>query len=325
MPDVKHRLLQYLLTLWIVLTANFLLPRMLPGDPLTALLDPENSDYVFDAQVRAALEAYYGLDRPLPEQYARYMVGAITGDMGQSIRLNRPVRELVATHLPWTLLLATTALGMATGLSIIAGVEAAWRRGSRTDQALVILSVITSNAPVYFVGMMLLIVFGVRLRWLPLAGGKTPFAHYTTLFAAVTDLGRHLILPAVTLTLTLTGGRFLLVRNSMLSILGEDFMHVARAKGLSPRRLKWGHGLRNAILPFIAHMAAHASIAVTGAVFIETLFDYPGMGRLIFEAVGARDYPVIQGAFLVVSTVVLTANLLGDLLNRYLDPRLREI
>ena len=126
------------------------------------------------------------------------------------------------------------------------------------------------------------------------------------------------------LTLALLGSKFLLVRNNMVGILGEDFMLVARAKGLKPARLKWSHALRNALLPFVAHLAAHAALAITGAVFIETLFQYPGMGRLIFEAVGARDYPVIQGVFLVVAVVVLSANLLADGLNARLDPRLAE-
>jgi peptide/nickel transport system permease protein len=321
---VKRRLLAYLLTLWVVLTLNFLLPRLMPGDPLSALLDPESSDYVFDAEVRAALGAYYGLDRPLLAQYTDYLKGAVTGDLGQSIRLNRPVSELLAAHLPWTLLLTCTALGLASLLGLLGGAEAAWKRGSVADRLLTAASVVAGNAPVYFVGMMLLIVFGAKLGWLPLAGGRTPFAHYDSRLGAAADIGRHLILPALTLTLTLLGIQFLLVRNNVVAILGEDFMLVARAKGLRTARLKWGHALRNALLPFVAHLAAHAGLAITGAVFIETLFQYPGMGRLIFEAVGARDYPVIQGVFLLVAVVVLSANLLADWLNARLDPRLAE-
>lgn len=321
---VKRRALSYVLTLWAVVTINFLLPRLLPGDPLAALLDPENSEYVFDTQVRAALEAYYGLDRPLPVQYGRYLLGAVTGDLGRSIRLNQPVGELIRTHLPWTLLLTGTALVLASLVGLLGGTEAAWKRGTLADRLLTGASVVAGNAPVYFVGMVLVIVFGAELGWLPLAGGRTPFARYDTALAAAADVGRHLLLPALTLTLALVGGKFLLVRNNVVSVLGEDFMRVARAKGLPEGRLKWAHALRNALLPFVAHLAAHASMAITGAVFIETLFNYPGMGRLIFEAVGARDYPVIQGVFLVVSAVVLTANLLADVLNARLDPRLRE-
>ncbi|MEJ2208005.1 MAG: ABC transporter permease [Anaerolineae bacterium] len=319
---MKSRLLAYTFTLWLVLTLNFLLPRLLPGDPLSALLDPESSDYVYNADARAALEAYYGLDRPLPAQYLAYLKGVVTGDLGRSIRLNRPVGELLAAHLPWTLLLTGTALGLASLLGLLAGTEAAWRRGTAADRLLTAASVVAGNAPVYFVGMILLIVFGARLGWLPLAGGRTPFAHYDGPLAAVLDVGRHLLLPALTLTLALLGVQFLLVRNNVVGILGEDFMLVARAKGLRPARLKWGHALRNALLPFVAHLAAHAGLAITGAVFIETLFQYPGMGRLIFEAVGARDYPVIQGVFLLVAVVVLSANLLADWLNAHLDPRL---
>ena len=321
---MKARIFAYLVTLWVVLTLNFLLPRLLPGDPLAALLDPESSDYVFNAEVRSALEAYYGLDQPLPVQYATYLAGVVTGDLGRSIRLNRPVGELLAGHLPWTLLLTGTALGTASLLSLLVGAEAAWKHGTVTDRVLTTASIIAGNAPVYFVGMMLLILFGAQLGWLPLAGGRTPFARYDDAWAAIMDVGKHLILPAVTLTLSLLGAKFLLVRNQMVGILSEDFMLVARAKGLKPARLKWNHALRNALLPFVAHLAAHAGLAITGAVFIETLFQYPGMGRLIFEAVGARDYPVIQGVFVVVALVVLTANLLADLLNSRLDPRLAE-
>ena len=321
---MASRVTTYLVTLWLVLTLNFLLPRLLPGDPLAALLDPQSSDYVFDAEVRAVLKAYYGLDRSLLTQYLAYLWDALNGNLGHSIRLNRPVGELLAAYLPWTLLLTSTALCLASLLGLLGGAEAAWRYGSLTDRLLTALSIIFSNAPVYFVGMLLLILFGAELGWLPLAGGRTPFARYASPLAAVLDLGRHLILPATTLTLALLGAKFLLVRNNMVSMLGADFMVMARAKGLKPARLKWNHALRNTLLPFVAHLAAHASMAITGAVFVETLFQYPGVGRLIFEAVSARDYPVIQGVFLVVSVVVLSANLLADWLNTRLDPRLNK-
>ncbi len=321
---MKSRFALTLLSLWAVLTLNFLLPRWLPGDPLAALLDPDSSSYVYNAEVRGALEAYYGLDRPLGEQYAGYLTGALSGDLGRSIRLNQPVTDLLREHLPWTLLLTLSALIAASLLGVIAGSEAAWRRRSPVDRALVVVSVVASNAPVFFTGMILLILFGVELRWLPLAGGRTPFARYDNTLAQVRDYGAHLLLPALTLTLALVGSKFLLVRNSVIGVLGEDFMLVARAKGLPPRRLKRNHALRNAIVPFVHHLAAHAAFAITGALFIETLFQYPGMGRLIFESVVARDYPVIQGVFLVVSVLVLGANLLADWLTARLDPRTQE-
>jgi peptide/nickel transport system permease protein len=317
-------LASYLLTIFIVFTLNFLIPRLLPGDPLSALLDSESSDYVFDPQVRQALEAYYGLDQPLAAQYGQYLLDALRGDLGASIQFNQPVTDLIQSHLPWTLLLTLTAMFAATLFALIAGSEAGWQRATRTDRLLTTSSIILANTPVYFLGMILIIIFGAKLDWLPLAGGRTAFAHYDSFFSMILDIGKHLILPAFTLSASIAGVSYLLIRNNMTMVIKEDFMLVARSKGITVQRLKWAHALRNAILPFIAHMAAHASMTITGAVFIETLFNYPGMGRLIFDAVGSRDYPVIQGVFLIVALIVVSANLLADLINARLDPRIRE-
>jgi len=317
-------LASYLLTIWIVLTLNFLIPRLLPGDPLSALLDSESSNYVFDPQIRQALETYYGLDQPLITQYGQYLLDALRGDLGASIQFNQPVIRLIQSHLPWTLLLTLTAMFAATLFALIAGSEAGWKRATRTDRLLTTSSIILANTPVYFLGMILVIIFGAKLDWLPLAGGRTAFAHYDSFIAMISDIGKHLILPAFTLSASIAGVSFLLIRNNMIMVIKEDFMLVARSKGIPEQRLKWNHALRNAILPFIAHMAAHAGMAITGAVFIETLFNYPGMGRLIFDAVGSRDYPVIQGVFLIVALIVVSANLLADLINARIDPRIRE-
>jgi len=319
-----QRLLSYLLTLWVVLTLNFILPRLLPGDPLNALFDRDTAGYVADDAVRDRLAAYYGLDRPLGRQYLNYLAGALTGDLGWSIWLNRPVAELIRGRLPWTLLLTLTSLALASLIGVWLGAEAGWRRGARADRWAVTASIVASNAPVYVVGTALVIVFAARLGWLPLAGGRTPFAAYPNALAAARDIGLHLVLPAATLTLHLVGAKLLLIRNSMVSVLGEDFMLVARAKGLAEVRLKRRHALRNALLPFVAQLGAQMGLAITGAVFIETVFNYPGMGRLIFDAVAVRDYPVIQGVFLAVAFVVLTANLLADEINARLDPRVRS-
>lgn len=319
-----RRFVPYLLTLWVVLTLNFLLPRLLPGDPLGALFDRDAAGYVADETARSRLAAYYGLDRPLARQYADYLLGAARGDLGWSIWLNRPVAELIAGRLPWTLLLTLTSLALASLIGVWLGAEAGWRCGGRGDRWAVTASIVASNAPVYVVGVGLLILFGARLGWLPLGGGRTPFASHPHALAAVGDAGRHLILPAATLTLHLVGAKLLLIRNSMVSVLGEDFMLVARAKGLTEGQLKRRHALRNALLPFVAQLGAQMGMAVTGTIFIETVFAYPGMGRLIFDAVGVRDYPLLQGAFLVVAFVVLTANLLADEINARLDPRVRE-
>jgi peptide/nickel transport system permease protein len=322
--SLKRHFSSYLLTLWVILTLNFILPRLLPGDPLAALLDPESASYVFDPAVRVSLEAYYGLNVPLAQQYFTYLGSLASGDLGQSIRLKQPVIALLRDHLPWTLLLTLTSLSLASLIGIWGGSEAAWRRGSAVDKGLVAVCVVASNIPAFFTGMILLIIFGVTLDWFPLSGGRTPFARYDTALAALGDYVVHLFLPALTLTLALLGSKFLLVRGSMIGVLNEDYMLVVRAKGLSTARAKRHHALRNAILPFIHHLAAHAGFALTGALIIETLFAYPGIGRLVFESVAARDYPTIQGVFLVVAVLVLSANLLADWLTLRLDPRLRE-
>jgi peptide/nickel transport system permease protein len=316
--------LRTLFTLWVLLTLNFLLPRLLPGDPLSAQTDPDSGSYVYDGPTRAALEQYYGLDQPPARQYLTYLAGLVKGDLGQSIRLKQPVAQVLAAHLPWTLLLTLSALLVASLAGIWAGSEAAWRSDGPLDRGLTAASVVLGNIPVFLTGTLLLIVFAVGLRWFPLAGGRTPFASYGSPFDAAVDIAHHLFLPALTLTLALLGGKFLLVRGSMRGVMHEDFMLVARAKGLPPGRLKRGHGLRNAILPFVHGLATSAAMAITGALFIETLFDYPGMGRLIFDSVDARDYPVLQGAFVLVAALVLAANLLADWLSLRLDPRLRE-
>jgi hypothetical protein len=203
---LPQRLAGYLLTLWIVLTVNFLLPRLLPGDPLAALLDPQNSDYVFDAEVRATLEVYYGLDRPLPEQYARYLTGAVTGDLGRSIRLNQPVGELIASHLPWTLLLTLTALGLASLLGVWGGAAAAWKRGSFTDRALARTSrywAVKLTAPFAGLGLAMLAHAVHNL------GVSFPDLCWPCLFALLSDWGGVLILLVVIVWATVREQRWI--------------------------------------------------------------------------------------------------------------------
>jgi peptide/nickel transport system permease protein len=318
------RLGVYTFTLWAVLSLNFALPRALPGSPLNALQDPDNSLFVSDERVRARVLAYYGLDRPWWEQYAAHLEGLARGDLGWSIRLHAPVGQIVWSRLPWTLLLVIPSLVVASAVTLAAGVEAGWARGSRLDRALTVGFTLVRTVPAFFLGVLAIKLFSVQLGLFPLAGATTPFRQYESAWEQALDVLHHWALPAGVLTLDLLGARFLLVRNSMVTVLGEPYMLVARAKGLPDRALKYRHGLRNALLPFFTAFSAQVGVAVAGAVFIETLFAYPGMGRLLFEAVGARDYPLLQGAFLVVALAVLAANLAADVLYGRLDPRTRH-
>ncbi len=316
-----NRLGAFLLTLLAVLTLNFLLPRAMPGDPITALLAPSNTQVTTDDTTRAALEQYYGLDQPLYVQYVRYLFGIVTGDLGWSIRQQQPVSQLIASHLPWTLALTVPAILLASFVSLVAGAHAGWRRGTWVERGLIMLFTTVHTVPAFFLGALLLLLFGVQLGWLPIAGAQTPFASCANLWTAATDVIRHLLLPVAVLTLEMLGGQFLLMRNSVTTVLGEDFMLVARAKGLSARRLKYCHAARNALLPFVTALSMQLGTAVSGAIVVETLFTYPGMGLLTFQAVSVRDYPVLQGVFLVTSVAVLAANQGIDLLYARLDPR----
>lgn len=320
-PIVARSVGLYLLTLLVVVTVVFALPRAMPGDPLTALQDPDNNEYISDPEVRARLLAYYGLDRPLPAQYANYLASLVRGDLGWSISSNAPVTRLIAAHLPWTLLLMGSALVLASVVSFIVGVSSAWRRGARRDRAVIIAMEGIRAIPEYALASILLIAFAVLIPAFPLAGARTPFASYGSRIAEVTDIARHLALPLAALTLSLLGSKFLLVRHTVISSLGADYMVAARAKGLPERLLKYRHAGRNALLPFLTVVGIQAGFAVGGAVFVESVFAYPGMGTLILRAVEARDYPVLEGVFLVLAMVVLVINLGLEVVYARLDPR----
>lgn len=311
----------YVPTLLLVVTIIFLLPRAMPGDPLGALQDPSSGVFVDDAQTRANLRAYYGLDRPLPTQYAGYLGSLARGDLGWSIARQEPVSSLIGQHLPWTLLLVGVSLTLAAGLSFIAGVAAAWRRGRRSDRTLMTALTALNAVPEYALAVTLLILFGVVVPILPLYGAQTTFAQHGSWLAEIGDVGAHLVLPAAALTLSLMGSKFLLVRNTMVSTLGQDYMVLARAKGLPERMLKYRHAGRNALLPFLTVVGIQAGFAVSGAIFVESVFAYPGMGSLILSAVETRDYPVLEASFLVLASVVLAVNVALEFVYTRVDPR----
>src|SRR5688500_7477543 len=220
----------YALTMAAVVVVVFAMPRAMPGDPLAALDDPDNSFYVTDPVVRDKVRAYYGLDQPLPEQFRRYVGRLTRGDLGFSIARKREVSSLLRAHLPWTLLLMGVSIVVASLLSFVAGVAATWRRGRISDRSLMTGMTVAQAVPEYALAAVLLIAFAVVLPIFPLAGARTPFADHGTV-GGVLDVARHLVLPAAALTLSLLGTKFLLVRNTMISALGADYMVLARAKG----------------------------------------------------------------------------------------------
>lgn len=314
----------YTATFLILIVLNFFLPRMLPGDPIDAMQDPGATSFVENDALRQEMEAYYGLDKPLGEQFVSYLGHLARGDLGTSIGYNVPVSSVLWERLPWTLLLITAGFMLSAAVGILGGIHSAWRRGHASDRVLLATLIGVRNLPPFFVGSLLLLVFAVELSWFPLAGAQTPFAHMGPLDTAG-DVLWHLTLPAITLATTLAGAQYLLMRNSMVAELGQDYLLLGRAKGLSERHLKYHYAARNALLPVITQMALQISLAITGTVFVETVFAYPGMGRLIFDAIGFRDYPVLAGCFLVLTLAVLIVNLILDFVYIRLDPRTEEV
>ena len=317
---VGRLVLSYAIAVLVLVTANFLLPRAIPGDPLSILENVGSPTFVRDDATRDALARYYGLDRSLPQQYLHYLGGVLRGDLGVSIRSQVPVTQLIRESLPWTLLLVGSALGLATVVGWAAGVHSGWRRGRGIDRSLLGLFIAVRNLPVFFVASLALFVFAVKLRWFPLSGATTPFSSLGPL-ARVLDVAHHLVLPASVLALQFSAVGYLVMRGSMVGELGADYLLLGRAKGLSDRSLKYRYAARNALLPVVTLTGAQVGLAVSGSVLVETVFAYPGMGRLIFQSVSFHDYPTMQGAFLLLTLLVLGANFAVECLYRWLDPR----
>lgn len=311
--------------MFFLVSLNFFLPRAMPGDPITALQavgSPSYAEQASEATIER-LRGYYGLDQPLHVQYGRYLRGLLQGDLGVSIQYNKPVTSLLADRLPWTLLLVSTAILVSAVIALLAGVHSAWRRGRGVDRGLLSLFLGPTNFPPYFIGSLALVLFAVRLRWVPLAGGSDPFSEMSPL-ARVADVLHHLVMPATVLALMFCTFEYLSMRASVVGELGADYLVLGRAKGLGDRRLKYRYAARNALLPVSTVVALDFAGAMAVSVLVERVFAYPGVGQLMFESVGLRDYPAMQGAFLVIAVVVVTTNLLSDVLYGRLDPRARS-
>jgi len=312
---------QYGLVVWVALTVNFLLPHLAPGDPLDYLAAGEagNRTQLTPAEEHR-LRAEYGVEHGVARQYLDYWEGIARGELGTSVRFSRPVAELLGERVPWTLLLVVTGVAASTALGALGGAVAAWRRGSRLDVGLLVAVLAVDALPAFLLALGLVAVFSVELGWLPSFGAVDPGAGG---FGALADAGRRLVLPAASMALATVGPAFLLTRGSMVGVLGAGFVRMAEAKGASAGRVFLRHAARNALLPVTTNLALRLGAAFSGAVVIETVFAYPGVGRLVYEAVLARDYPLLQGAFLLTTVAVVTANLVADLLYPFLDPRAR--
>jgi len=317
--STRRNLATYGIAFLIILGLNFLLPRLMPGDPLTAIYGDE-ALIAMTPELKASLVERFALDQPLWQQFGAYISSLFRGDLGYSYYYNAPVIDVIMGSLPWTLLIIGTSLVLATLLGIVLGIESGWRRGSRTDRSLLTGLMCLNGFPDFFMGLLLLIIFGIWLGVSPLSGAMTPYSGLSGM-ALVWDVLKHMALPVAALTLAQLAGGYLLTRNTMISVLKAPFMLTARAKGLSQRSLKYRHAGRNSMLPVITMTGIRLGRVVTGALFVELVFAYPGIGYMTYQALLSRDYPLIQGIFLVVAVSVLIANFSADLLYPRLDPR----
>jgi len=302
--------------LWFAITVTFLLLRLLPGDPVTALASTN-----MDQATKQDLLDRYGLNESLPSQYVKYFVQLFHGDLGISFSQKQPVTEVLVSRLPWTLLLTGTALLVTVAVGIPLGVLAATRARSLVDRVLQVGGVVGQSLFVPSVGIFLLYVFGLRLGWLPIGGAVDENVYGMDWYASV---AAHLVLPCISLALVSLGSYVLTLRATLIDSLGEDYCDLARAKGMPQRTVVWKHALRNALLPTTTLLGLQLGFLVGGAVLTETIFAYPGVGRAIYDSVNRLDFPVLQGAFIMLAGTVVLANLLTDLTYGALDPRVKS-
>lgn len=312
------RLGHLLLVLWVVASLTFLMFRLMPGDPTLNFLSPTFSD-----EMRAALLKSFGLDKPFWQQYLIYIGQLLHGNFGQSFLQNEPVSRILWQALPNTVVLVVVSLCLAYLFGILAGAFLAFRRGSIAEAVTIPAALATRAAPEFWLGMLVLALFAFQLGWFPTDGAVSPGVPMGSLGQRLlsTDYWWHLCLPALTLTLFLQGLPLLLMRATMLEILNEEFIVMARMKGLSRWSIVMRHAARNALLPVVTAFALGLGASIGGNVVTETVFGWPGIGRVLVQAVQAADYPVAQGAFILIAFSLVLMNTIADLAYAWLDPR----
>jgi len=311
---ILRRLVQALPLLFAISVASFAILKFTPGGPLAAY--EGNPDFTEADRLR--LEQAFGLDQPLPVQYVRWLGSFLRLDWGYSFASHQPVLELIGERLPNTIYLMGTVFVVVLLLSIPIGIFTATKQYSFFDHVITGATFAFLSTPTFWLGLLLIIVFGLQLRWFPLGGMATTGADFD-----VADRARHLILPVLTLSLVQVGGHVRYLRASMLETIGQDYMRTARAKGLSERVLTLRHAFKNAAIPLVTIVALDLPELFVGALVTEQIFGWPGMGRLFWDAATRSDYPVLQGILAVSSALIVLSNLAADVLYGYLDPRIR--
>jgi len=301
---LSHRVLYTLPVIWLVVSSVFLLIHLVPGDPIQQMLGEGAPAADLDATRHA-----YGLDLPLGQQYINYWKGVLRGDLGTSLRYNRSVSRLLAQRYPYTLELTLAALAVAILLSIPAGVRSARHRNRRDDRLISVISLFGLSFPNFALGPILILLFSIKLGWLPVSGSGA--------FA-------NLVLPAITMGSALAAILTRMVRTSVLEELSQDYIRTARAKGLPESAVVYRHALRNAMIPVITVLGLQFGALLAGAIVTETIFSWPGIGRLTIQAISNRDYYLVQGCILAIGLTYVAVNFLTDLLYSAMNPRIRQ-
>jgi ABC-type dipeptide/oligopeptide/nickel transport system permease component len=310
MKQILTRLVLTIPVVWLVVSLVFLLIHMVPGDPILEMLGEGATPADIDA-----LRHQYGLDQPLWRQYLHYWNGVVHGNLGDSIRLHDGVAHLVAQRYPYTLALTVAALGIGLVLALPAGIAAAIRRGRWLDQMLSVVSLFGLSVPGLALGPVLILVFSILLGWLPVSGANAGGSRSID--------WHYLVLPAIAMGASLAAILTRMVRTAMLEELGQDYIRTARAKGLNERAVLWRHALPNALVPIVTVVGLQFGALLAGAIVTEKIFSWPGLGRLVVDAISNRDYALVQGCLLSIGLTYVLVNLLTDVVYRWVNPRMR--
>ena len=316
--SLRRNLLAALPTAVAIVTLNFFLLKLAPGDAADVLAAESGAA---TEELMRQLRARFGLDLPVLAQLKGYLTGLLTGNLGFSPRYNMPVADLILQRLPGTVLLMVTSLAIALAIGLFAGSVMAFRAGRWPDRVLTVATLLLYSVPGFWIGLMLIVLFSIKLGWLPSGGQETIASGFSGL-ALIADRLRHMALPATTLALFYVAIYARITRASVLEVIGQDYVRAARSKGLSPLKIAVRHVLPNALIPVTTLAGMHVGGILGGAVVVETVFSWPGLGRLAFEAVLRRDYNVLLGILLLSSLMVIIVNIFIDLLQAWLDPRI---
>lgn len=309
-----------LITIILVIIFNYFLFRIIPGDPLSMVMrNPKASPEAIQRIIET-----YGLDKSQLEQFVIYLKDLLHGNLGTSFQWKEPVTEVIGPKILPTVILFGLAEIIAIIVGVFMGVLAAWKRGTKLDVTTLTVSLFTYSMPVFWLGMIMVAVFAVGLGWFPTGGMNAPGMMMASGMEKLLDIGWHAVLSVLTMSVLLVGEYALTMRNTMTDVLSEDYITTARAKGFREKYILRNHAMPNAMLPMVTIIAINLGFVVGGAVQIETVFSWPGLGNLMYDALAARDYPVLQGLFLLVTVCVVVANYIADISYSYIDPRVKN-